>query len=350
MPPKTGKPKATKQSRRQAGYLKFRTRWRHVLLIDQQIRSGEAPNCRRLAEELEVSRRTVLRDIDFLRYDLGAPVEYDHARSGYVYTEAHWSLPSVRITEGELFALMVAEKALETYAGTPWAESLRQAFDRMIASLPDRVEIAPRDLLQRITFDSSAPAIVDPDVLEVLARAIRHDQTLRMAYRALGRDKAREYTIDPYVLRWARGAWYLAARDHRSGHVPLFNVTRIRRAEPTGRTFDYDLADFDSKKYFAHTFGTHETSQPFQVAIEFSGWAAKLVRERHWHRSQKLNDLPAGRLRFEVVVSHLDDIWPWVLSWGAEAKVLKPKELVEVVAEQATAAARLYEKKTKRKR
>lgn len=67
MPARASKPKATKQSRHQAGYLKFRTRWRHVLLIDQQIRSGQAPNCRRLAQELEVSHRTVLRDIDFRR-------------------------------------------------------------------------------------------------------------------------------------------------------------------------------------------------------------------------------------------------------------------------------------------
>ena len=60
-------------------YLKFRTRWRHVLLIDQRIRSGQAPNCRQLAAEIEVSRRTILWDIDSIRYDLGAPVEYGPA-------------------------------------------------------------------------------------------------------------------------------------------------------------------------------------------------------------------------------------------------------------------------------
>jgi hypothetical protein len=59
-------------------YSKFRVRWRHVLVIDQQVRAGRAPNCRRLAEELEVSRRTVLRDVDFMRYDLSAPIEYEN--------------------------------------------------------------------------------------------------------------------------------------------------------------------------------------------------------------------------------------------------------------------------------
>lgn len=164
-------------------HLKFRTRWRHVLLIDQRIRSGQAPNCRQLAAGLEVSRRTILRDIDFMRYDLGAPVEYDPARRGYVYTEPNWVMPSVRITEGELFALMVAEKALDAYAGTPWAEKLGRVFERMIGSLPDRIEVAPRELLPRVRFDAEAPSVVAPEILTTVAEAVSSNQVLDLAYR-----------------------------------------------------------------------------------------------------------------------------------------------------------------------
>jgi len=337
---------------RSATYLKFRTRWRHVLLIDQRIRSGEAPNCRQLAEELEVSRRTVLRDIDFLRYDLGAPVEYAPSKRGYVYTEPNWVMPSVRVTEGELFALMVAEKALDAYAGTPWAEKLRKVFDRMIAALPDRIEVAPRELLPRVDFDASASAIVDPRVLAAVSSAVARNHTLHIQYYALGRGETRSYVIDPYVLRRARGAWYVAGRDHRSGRIPLFNLTRIRSVRPTAQTFDYDEADFDPKAYFHETFGVFEAPGSHQVAIEFSGSAAELVRERTWHASQKLKPLPGGRLRFQVTVSHLLDIWPWVLSWGREAKVIRPKELVRLVADEAAGTVARYEKtgQTQRKR
>jgi len=335
-----GRPKATRGG--DETYLKFRTRWRHVLLIDQEIRSGKAPNCRQLAERLEVSRRTILRDIDFLRYDLGAPVEYDPARRGYVYSEPNWIMPSVRITEGELFALMVAEKALEAYAGTPWAEKLGAVFERMIGSLPERIEVAPRDLLPRVRFDAEGLSAVAPGVLTAVAGAISSNRVVELAYRPLGRSKARRYVLDPYVLRRARGAWYLIGRDHRSGNVPMFNLSRVERVEPTGGSFDYEAADFDPETYCAATFGVYQTSERQRVVVEFSGWAAQLVRERQWHASQKLRDLPGGRLRFEVEVSHLDDIWPWVLSWGAEAKVIQPAALVKFIREQGRRIVRQY--------
>ncbi len=321
--------------------IKFRVRWRHVLLIDQQVRAGRTPNCRQLAKELEVSRRTVLRDVDFMRYDLGAPIEYAPAKGGYVYTEPNWTMPSVLITEGELLALMVAEKALDAYAGTPWAAKLRQVFERMTAALPGRVEVRPRELLPRLEFDGSAAAFVDPAVIQAIESALRGDQTLRISYTPLGRAE-REYVLDPYVLRQMRGAWYLAARDHRSSQVPLFNVSRIRSANATGETFNFHAADFDTKEYFKATFGTYQTSELYRVVVEFSGVAAQLVRERQWHVSQKLKDMPGGRLRLEVEVSHLDDIWPWILSWGSMAKVVAPKELADVIAEQAKGTLQNY--------
>ena len=83
------------------------------------------------------------------------------------------------------------------------------------------------------------------------------------------------------------------------------------------------------------------------MVIEFRGWSAQLVRERRWHASQKLTELPRGRLRFEVQVAHMDDVWPWVLSWGGEARVVAPRELRRIVSDQAAAIATTYRKKKK---
>jgi len=324
------------------GSPKFRTRWRHVLTIDREIRSGKAPNCPALCALLEVSRRTILRDLDFLRDDLGAPVAYDAAKGGYIYTQPHWSLPNFQISEGDLLAFLVAESALKGYAGIPWADRLHRVFDRLAASLPARVQVRPEDLLQRVRLDADAPATVDPAILQMLAEAVEHNRTLQVRYCALGRTQEKEYVLDPYVLRRARGAWYLAGRVHATGQIPVLNISRVREAIPTGQEFDYVAADFDPDAYFADTFGVMHHDQPQQAIIEFTGTAALLVRERQWHASQKFTELAGGRLRMEVTVSHLWDIWPWVLSWGHEAKVIAPKQLAQIIAKESAATSRLY--------
>ena len=333
----TKKAKSSKNSpeQSQSSATKFRTRWRHVLLIDERIRYGDAPNCQQLAGELEVSRRTILRDIDFLKCDLQAPIEYDPSKRGYVYTEPNWSMPNLRITEGELFALMIAEQAMEVYSGTAWGEALKRVFDRMIAALPDRIEIAPRELLPRFSLDSVPMARVNPDVMSVLTEAVKKNQTIAITYRPLQKKDVRDYVVDPYILRQSHGAWYLAARDHRSGYIPMFNVSRMVAASPTGSEFDYEAADFDSKAYFEETFGVYETNERQKVVLRFSGVAARLISERQWHPSQKLREMRTGDIELEMVVSHLDDIWPWVLSWGKNVKVIQPKALRDRISKEA---------------
>ena len=108
-----------------------------MLRIHQLIQSGAHPNASTLARDLEVSTKTVHRDIEFIRDRLRLPIEYDGARFGFVYTQEVGSFPSLQITEGELFALLVAEKALQQYRGTSFERPLLSAFRRW-PSLPKR--------------------------------------------------------------------------------------------------------------------------------------------------------------------------------------------------------------------
>src|SRR5881394_422681 len=82
-----------------------------MLRIHQAIESGKFPNMTTLARELEVSTKSIQRDLDFMRDRLGLPIAYDGSRVGFHYTEKVSSFPTMQITEGELVALVIAEKA-----------------------------------------------------------------------------------------------------------------------------------------------------------------------------------------------------------------------------------------------
>src|SRR5437867_10699291 len=83
-----------------------------MLLIHEKLQSGVFPNCSSLASETEVSARTIKRDIDFMKCRLNLPIEYHQKRYGYFYSEKVDRFPSVPVTEADLFALMVAHKAI----------------------------------------------------------------------------------------------------------------------------------------------------------------------------------------------------------------------------------------------
>ena len=88
--------------------------------IHQLLQLKEYPNCQALSRDFEVSYKTVQRDIDFMRDQLRLPIDYDTVRHGFRYTREVKNLPSLSLQEGEVVALLVAQKAAEQYRGTPF--------------------------------------------------------------------------------------------------------------------------------------------------------------------------------------------------------------------------------------
>ena len=112
-----------------------------IMAIDQAVRAGRWPNARTLAEQLEVQPRTIRRDIAYMRDQLRAPLEFDAARHGFYYTEPAYRLPYFQMTEGELVALLLAERLLGQYRGTPFEQDLHRAFARITQLLPESVSV-----------------------------------------------------------------------------------------------------------------------------------------------------------------------------------------------------------------
>ena len=103
------------------------------------VQAGGYPNATGLARELEVCTKSVHRDLEFMRDRLGLPLEFDRHRNGYHYTQEVNAFPTLQITEGELFALLVAEKAVQQYRGTNFERPLLSALRKMAEALPDTV-------------------------------------------------------------------------------------------------------------------------------------------------------------------------------------------------------------------
>src|SRR5689334_25424034 len=99
-----------------------------MVRIHQAVQSGTYPNASTLAFELEVCTKSVHRDLGFMRDRLNLPLECDSHHQGYYYTEEVNAFPTLQLTEGELVALVMAEKALQQYRGTSLEKPLLSAI------------------------------------------------------------------------------------------------------------------------------------------------------------------------------------------------------------------------------
>src|SRR5579862_7086120 len=92
-----------------------------LLAIHQLISARRYPNTTRLGREFGVSQKTIKRDVEWMRVHWDLPIEYDRQRNGYFYSREVKQFPGVpTITEAEMFALLVAHKAVDQYSETPF--------------------------------------------------------------------------------------------------------------------------------------------------------------------------------------------------------------------------------------
>ena len=305
-----------------------------MLRIHQAIQSGRFPNASRLAAELEVSSKSIHRDLEFMRDRLQLPLEFDRQKLGYRYTEEVKSFPTVQITQGELFALIVAEKALQQYRGTSFEKPLLSAIKKMEQSLPETISVNLAEVERTISFRTRTETLLDFKIFDALAKATAARKQLEVTYRKPGQQHTEQRVIDPYHLANINGEWFLFAYDHLRKDVRTFAPGRIRAAKTTGKTF-VPSQRFSLEERLRDSFGVHSAQGQFEVVIRFDKQVADYVREKRWHDSQHLRELRTGEVELHLKLSSLSEVERWVLSWAGNARVLAPEMLADNVQRAA---------------
>ncbi|MFH8773005.1 helix-turn-helix transcriptional regulator [Streptomyces sp. NPDC017958] len=213
-----------------------------ILLLLQT--RGRVP-AHELADRLEVSVRTIYRDIEALSAS-GVPVYAERGRHGGIELLAGFRTDVTGLTADESRALFILA-AQGAHAALGLDAALGSALRKVMAALPaphrPAAEVTSRRILVDATRWRSGPQqAVD---LEVLQDAVFSDRRLKLRYRHSGEREPRTYTVDPYGLVAKAGVWYLVA--DRRGAPRLFRADRVRSAhlldDPARRRPGVELAD-----------------------------------------------------------------------------------------------------------
>jgi predicted DNA-binding transcriptional regulator YafY len=223
-----------------------------------------------------------------------------------------------------LFALLVAEKALQQYRGTLFERPLISAFKKMAAGLPDTVSLNIADWEQTINLE----------IFDALAKAAAQRQQLQLTYRKPGQRDTELRLVDPYHLANINGEWFLFAWCHLRRDIRTFVPARIQEAKPTGKTFARPQK-FSLEKRLRDSFGVQSGQGHHEVVLRFNELVSDYIREKKWHESQELLELEDGGLELRLKLSSLGEIERWVLGWAGNVRVVQPPELAESIAASA---------------
>lgn len=297
-----------------------------ITQIHEALRDNRYPTARSLAAKMQVSPRSILRDIEYMRDVLGAKITYDSGKHGYYYEIPGFDLPSVTISEGELVALLIGAKVLRQYAGGPFEQPLRDAFRKIETLLPDEVTIRASEIAAATSFSYSAPRVEDSAKLQRLWKSVQERQRIRVSYRGLTGSGGGERLLDPYHMACVDGAWYVVAFCHRRKEVRLFVPERMEQIEVTDQHFAKPT-HFNLASYMGGAFRVMRGGTPRKIRLRFEGLAGRFVAERQWHPTQRIRMLRSGGCELEMTLSNLDEVCGWVMSFGGECRVLEPADL-----------------------
>jgi predicted DNA-binding transcriptional regulator YafY len=295
-------------------------------LIYDAIKGERRPNCSTLAKKLEVSPKTVQRDIDYMRYQLDLPIEFDQERNGFFFSGPVTQFPSVLITESEMVAMLVARKAIEQYANTPFQKPLTAAFQKLSAGLEGQINFNWQELGQTFDFRPIGIPKQDLAIFETVAAALREERELELQYRKLNAKDPELRKVQPYSLVCIENQWYLRALDLSRRALRTFHLGRIKKARKLPHRFRRPIG-FDVNEAFLDSIGVFIGTAPENIVLRFSGWAAKVVSERVWHPSQTTREREDETVELKLKVAVNPELERWLWSWGDSVEVISPRTL-----------------------
>jgi len=314
-----------------------KSQFTRLMELDRQVRAGKYPNCLTFSKQWEVSQKTIQRDVDYLKYQLDAPLDYDRVKKGFYYTNPNWFLPSVSLSEGELFALLVAGKAMEQYQGTPVANELERIFGKMVSGMTDKITVQPELVFARFSFTAPPARPVAIEIWKTVVRGLAGQKMVKIVYKSQNAQQSKQHLLSPYHIANLQGEWYIFGFSDADGELRQFSLARIQKAQLTERSFDVP-EDFSAEKLLKHTFSRFVGSnKPFTIRLLFPKEAVAWVMEREWHSGQKIQPRAHGGIELEFQAYGLFEVFRWIMAWGRYVQVLEPKELKDMVRDEVAA-------------
>ena len=299
------------------------------LLILMRLRQERPIRAADLAEVCECSVRTIYRDIDAL-CEAGVPVAAMPGE-GYRLVEGY-HLPPIAFTAEEAVQLLLGSDIALGLGTVDQREATLSAAAKVEAALQPETRVEVDRLRERIRVSRWAQQETTP-LLPLLQQAVLNDRVLDLRYHSFGSDELTQRQVEPHYLVHYGNDWHLVAYCRLRKEMRDFRAGRIREAEVLDERFER-LAEADLTS-------TYKEEDHLEVRVWLEASAVPWAREAPAYglRGEEQSD---GGSVFVYDTRDVRRLLPWLLSWGASARVLSPEDVVDKVRKEAQALAVAY--------
>ncbi len=305
-----------------------------LLLLQSRQRS-----CARvLAERLEVSERTIYRDVDALSA-AGVPVYAERGSTGGIVLADGYRRALMNFSEDEVRALFVS--GASPLADLGLEHGLSRALEKLRGGFADVHRRAADKSRSRIHVDQRRWNQPEPprELLTALRRAVWDDRRVRIRYEDRNR-KATLRSVDPLGLVSKAGVWYLIARSE--GELRSFRVERIRRAQELPERFDRP-ADFDLERYWADSSARFaEASRGYDFVVTLRA-RNELLENLTYYWPAEIVERGTSESLIRVTFPGKEVALFQALAWSEMATLVEPAALCEEIVRRAQRALQRYD-------
>ena len=245
------------------------------------------------------------------------------------------TIPDIRLTLPELISLYLVKGEAQLFHGTEIEKLADSAFRKLSFFMPEGLsrQLAKIQTLFVPSNKFAKDYTGKEELIDGLRRGMIEQKRCAVKYHSFLSGKKRDYDLDPLRFFENNGGLYIFAYITGYQEIRTLAVERIERLEVTDIPFDYP-EDFDPEKLLCSAFGII-FDKPIQVKIRFSKEVPPYIMERTWAPTQRITGNEAdGSIVLEMETSGWLDVKRWVLSYGAHAEVLEPKEMREELFEE----------------
>jgi predicted DNA-binding transcriptional regulator YafY len=326
---------------------------KRFILIDGILKSHKRYSIKEIAEKVNeqldedgfamVSERMIYNDIQMMQEEY--PVNIIKKDGKYQYETRDESITNEILDQKDRELIEMALQTFSIYKGSGLFEKFDDVITRLMAG----------SVLRRLNKSDHKKYIqigeltgkTGQEWIEVIYDAIVNYKTLIIHYKPYG-GETKTRTISPYLLKEYRNVWYMVASvkemQHKGG-TNLFKLNRIQKIEPCEEIFKID-EKFSAEDYFKYSLGVFHihAAEPIEVKLKFNKNLIPLISETKIHPSMEIISKTDEEMIVTFTVYKTIELINKILSYGANAEVLSPKELRNDIIKIIEEAKILYSK------